>query len=168
MVFFDGLLCFSVGSIGMFKSIFQFRNISLKLLLHAKSLSLSLGFLFKSSLHSINSLSEVLFGAKEFLILLSNAALNFLPDLGQFKLGSQDLVLLLLKGTLSLFKSCLELHFLSLQTLPDFVNFMDGAATFADLIHNVLDFIAQDLVFLANLIQLKDRFLISRLDSEEL
>merc|ERR1712008_11510 len=45
---------------------------------------------------------------------------------------------------------------------------MDGAATFADLVHDVLDLIAQDLVLLANLIQLKNRFLIGRLDSEEI
>merc|ERR1712088_859463 len=95
----------------MLKGSLKFRNISLKLLLHAESLSLTLGFFFKSGL---------------------------------------------------------EFHFLSFQTLPDFVNLMDGAATFADLIHDVLDFIAQDLVLLADFIQLEDGFLISRLDPEEL
>merc|ERR1711935_1093556 len=106
----------------MLKGSLKFRNISLKLLLHAGSLSLTLGFCFKSGLHTINSLGEVLLGGKEFFILLSNAAFNFLPDLGQFKLGSQDLVLLLFKCTLGLLKSSLEFHFLGFQTLPDFVN----------------------------------------------
>merc|ERR1719225_2118593 len=38
---------------------------------------------------------------------------------------------------------------------------MDGAATFADLIHDVLDFIAQDLVLLADFIQSEEAFLAS-------
>merc|ERR1740123_1412106 len=105
---------------------------------------------------------------EEFAILLSNTAFNLLSNLRQFKLRSQDLVFLLLKCSLSLLKSGLELHFLGLQTLPDFVNPMDGATTFADLVHDVLDLIAQDLVLLADLVQLKNRFLIGRLDSEEL
>merc|ERR1712156_870311 len=45
---------------------------------------------------------------------------------------------------------------------------MDGAATLTDLVHDVLDFIAQDLILLANIIQLEDGFFIGRLDSEEL
>merc|ERR1712008_520233 len=150
MVLLDGLLCFTISSVGVFKCSFQFRNISIKLLLHAKSLSLTLGLLFKSSLHTINSLGEFLASALEFFILLSNTALNLLSNLRQFKLRSQDLVFLLLECSLSLLKSGLEFHFLGLQTLPDFVNLMDGATTFADLVHDVLDLIAQDLVLLAD------------------
>merc|ERR1712061_409759 len=45
---------------------------------------------------------------------------------------------------------------------------MDGAATLTNLVHDVLDFIAQDLILLANIIQLEDGFFIGRLDSEEL
>merc|ERR1719268_768676 len=105
---------------------------------------------------------------KELFLLLSNSALNLLANLSELKLGPQDLVLLLLKSTLSLLKGGLELHLLSLKALPDLVNLMDGATTLANLVHDVLDLIAEALVLTTNLIKLSNRLLISRLHTEEL
>merc|ERR1719427_2599402 len=96
MVLLDCFLGVSVSSIGMFQSSVKLNNISFQFLLHAQSFSFSLGFSFKGSLHAINSLLEILASGKEFLFLLSNTALNLLPDLSQFELIPQDLVLLLL------------------------------------------------------------------------
>merc|ERR1719340_526007 len=168
MILLDSLLGILVGSIGMFQSSVKLRDIRFKLLLHPKTLSLTLGLLLKSSLHGVNGLLEVLASASKFFLLLSNAPLNLLSYLSKFKLSTQNLVLFLFQCTLSFFQGCLQLHLLSLKALPDLVNLMDGPTTFTDLIHDILDLIAQDLVLLADLIKLQNRFLISRLDSEEL
>ena len=50
----------------------------------------------------------------EFLFLLSNSSVNLLLNLSKLKLGSENLVLLGLKSTLSFLKSSLELLLLSL------------------------------------------------------
>merc|ERR1719300_1826683 len=167
LVLLDGLLGLSIGSISMLKSSLQVHDISLQLLLHAVSLSLSLGFHLNSSLHALNGLVHVLPGGIKLLILLSHSALNLLPDLGELKLGTEHLVLLLLKSTLSFRESSLKLHLLSLKTLADFVNLMDGAAALADLVHDVLDLIGKALVLPPHFLKLEDTLLIGRLDSEE-
>merc|ERR1711962_986047 len=167
LVLLDGLLGLSIGSISMLKSSLQVHDISLQLLLHAVSLSLSLGFHLNSSLHALNGLVHVLPGGIKLLILLSHSALNLLPDLGELKLGTEHLVLLLLKSTLSFRESSFKLHLLSLKTLADFVNLMDGAATLADLVHDVLDLIGEALVLSPDFLKLEDTLLIGRLDSEE-
>merc|ERR1719270_2672993 len=94
----DVSLAFSVGSIGMLKSNSKINNISLKLLLHSEGLNLALGLRLKLHLHAINRLGKVLLGGSKLLILLSKTSLNLLSDLGQFQGGSENLVLLLLKG----------------------------------------------------------------------
>merc|ERR1719468_929522 len=78
------------------------------------------------------------------------------------------LVLLLLEGGLSPLKSGLELHLLSLEPLPDFVNLVDGAASLGDLVHDVLDLVGQGLVLPPDLLQLEDGLLIGGLDLEQL
>merc|ERR1719336_2352328 len=70
-------------------------------------------------------------------------------------------------GALGLGQSGLRLHLLSLQPLADFVNLVDGAASLADLVHDVLDLIGQSLVLPADLVQLEDRLLVGRLDTEQ-
>ena len=50
----------------------------------------------------------------ELFFLLSNSSVNLLLDLSKLKLGSENLVLLGLKSTLSFLKSSLELLLLSL------------------------------------------------------
>merc|ERR1719295_1026743 len=161
MVFLDGPLALSIGSVGVLKRAFKFTNICLQFLLHSEGFSFALGLSFQSTLHAVQGLQVVLPGHFKFFLLLSNATFNLLLNLGQFQLSPEHLVLFLFQGTL-------ELHLLSLQTLPDLVNLMDRPATFADLIHNVLNLIAQEFVLLANLIKLKSRFFIGILDSKQL
>merc|ERR1719323_434454 len=105
LVVLDGSLGVGVGSIGTLQVALQIQNISLQLLLHSESLSLGLALGLNSGLHVLNALGHVLLGAHELLVLLSHAAVNLLPDLGQLQLASQDLVLLLLQGSLSLGQS---------------------------------------------------------------
>merc|ERR1719384_42385 len=71
MILLDSLLGILVGSIGMFQSSVKLRDIRFKLLLHPKTLSLTLGLLLKSSLHGVNGLLEVLASASKFFLLLA-------------------------------------------------------------------------------------------------
>merc|ERR1719336_2285530 len=71
-------------------------------------------------------------------------------------------------GALGLGQSGLRLHLLSLQPLADFVNLVDGAASLADLVHDVLDLVGQSLVLPADLVQLEDGLLVGGLDAEQL
>merc|ERR1719278_1098429 len=168
LVGLDVPLGLSVGSVGMLKVAVKVKHITLKLLLHPESLSLALGLSLNSRLHALEGLAHVLLGAGKLLLLLGNPPVNLLPHLGQLKLGAQDLVLLLLQGALSLGQSSFQLHLLSLQTLADFVNLVDGAATLADLVHDVLDLVGQSLVLTPDLIKLKDGLLVSGLHTEQL
>merc|ERR1711973_250090 len=95
-------LAFSIGSIGMLKCCVEVKNISLKLLLHSKSFNFALGLSLQSHLHAFKSFSKVLFSCSKFLLLLGNSLLNLLSNLGQLKLASENLVFLLLKGSLCL------------------------------------------------------------------
>merc|ERR1719384_3072127 len=126
-----------------------------------------LGLGLQLHLHAIDGLGEVLLGGSELLVLLSDAALDLLPDLGELQGSSQHLVLLLLQGALGLRQSGLQLHLLSLQPLADFVNLVDGAASLGDLVHDVLDLIGQGLVLAPDLLQLKNRLVIGILNPEE-
>merc|ERR1719412_1504330 len=95
------------------------------------------------SLHGVDALLEVLLGRLELLVLLGHAPLDLLPDLGQLELGAQHLVLLLLQRSLGLGERSLQLHLLGLQALADFVNLVDGPATFSYLVHDVLDLVGE-------------------------
>merc|ERR1719392_314637 len=57
---------------------------------------------------------------------------------------------------------------LLLQTLADFVNFMDGSASFSNLVHDVLDLIGQVLVLPPDLVQLGHGLLVGGLHLEQL
>merc|ERR1719270_1913351 len=105
---------------------------------------------------------------RKLLVLLSDSSLNLGLDLGQLHLTSQDLVLLLLQGGLSLLQGRLELHLLGLESLADFVNLVDGATSLSDLVHDVLDLVGQGLVLTSDLLKLKNSLLIGRLDLEQL
>merc|ERR1712064_153515 len=96
------------------------------------------------------------------------AAVDLLPDLCELQGGSQHLVLLLLQGTLSLGQSSLQLHLLSLQTLADFVNLVDGATSLSDLVQDVLDLIAESLVLTPDLVQLNHGLIVGILYLEQL
>ena len=95
-------------------------------------------------------------------------SVDFLSDLAKFKLSPQHLVLFLLKGCFSLFKSCLEFLLFNLQTTALFVKLMDGASTISKLVKEILDFISKVLVFTLDNIQLLNCFIPSSLQTEEL
>lgn len=83
-------------------------------------------------------------GVLELLFLLLDAAVNLLAHLAELKLCPEDLVLLLFESGFSFLKSGLELVLLDLQPLPLLLDFVDVAATLADLVEQVLDFIWND------------------------
>merc|ERR550525_348598 len=162
----DVSLAFGIGSIGVLKSNTKVNNIGLLLLL-PESLNLALGLALKLHLHAIDGLGKVLLGGGKLLVLLGQTALDLLPDLGELQGGSEHLVLLLLQGALSLRQSGLKLHLLSLQSLADFVNLVDGAASLSDLVEDVLDLVGQGLVLAPNLLQLEKSLVIGVLHLEQ-
>merc|ERR1719433_1100154 len=166
-VLLDGGLGLGVACNGVLKSQAKVGSVSLKLLLHPESLSLALGLSLKGSLHGVQGLGLGLLHKQELFLLLSQAALNLLPDSVEFQLAPQHLVLLLLKGGLGLLQSRLKLQLLGLQTLPDFVDLVDGAATLADLVHDVLDFVGEGFVLPADFLELEHSLLVGRLDLEQ-
>merc|ERR1719433_2438360 len=167
-VLLDGGLGLGIAGNGVLEGQAKVSSVSLKLLLHPESLSFALGFCLKGNLHGVQGLRLSLLDEDELLLLLSQAALNLLPDSVELKLAPQHLVLLLLKGGLGLLQGRLQLQLLSLQALPDFVNLMDGAASLADLVHDILDLIGESLVLPADFFQLKHGLLVGRLYLEQL
>merc|ERR1719350_2041236 len=167
LVALDGPLGVGIGSVGALKVALKVQDVSLEFLLHPEGLGLSLGLSLDSGLHVLDGLGHVLPGGEELLVLLGHAALDLLSDLGELQLAPQHLVLLLLQGTLSLGQSSLELHLLSLEPLADFVNLVDGAASLADLIEDVLDLVAQSLVLPPDLIQLEHSLVVGVLHLEQ-
>merc|ERR1719361_1799289 len=126
LVSLDVALGLSIGSVGVLQVALKVQHVSLQLLLHPQSLSLALGFGLNSGLHALETLAHVLLSGGKLLLLLSDSALNLLPHLGKLQLSTEDLVLLLLKSSLSLGEGSLQLHLLGLKALADFVNLMDG------------------------------------------
>merc|ERR1719370_2223974 len=164
----DVALALSVGCIGVLKSNPKVNNVRIQLLLHAESLHLALGLCLQSHLHALDGLAKVLSGRGKFLLLLGNPPLDFLLDLSQLEGSTEDLVLLLLKGSFGFRECSLKLHLLGLQPLSDFVDFVDGAATLADLVHDVLNLVGEELVLPTDFLQLEDTFIIGVLDAEQL
>merc|ERR1719295_392608 len=164
----DVALALRVGSIGVLKGNSKVNDVRVELLLHAKSLHLALGLCLKGHLHAFNGLAKVLPSGGKLLLLLGNSSLDLLLHLGQLKRGPENLVLLLLESSLSLRECSLKLKLLSLQTLPDFVNLMDGAAALADLVHDVLDLVGEHLVLSTDFLQLQHRLVVCILDAEQL
>merc|ERR1719357_1384918 len=110
----------------------------------------------------------VLPGVVELLFLLGHTPVNLLLDLSKLKLGTEDLVFLLLEGALGLLKSSLELLLLLLKATPLFVQVMDGAATLTKLIQKILNLVSEVLVLALDDIQLLQTFVSSSLQPEEL
>merc|ERR1719292_35580 len=142
----DGFVSFSISLVGMVKSNFKFIDVRLKFLLDAKSFSLCSRFSLQRSLQGIHSTLVVFTGVIKLLLLLLDLAIDFLADLSKLQLGSQDLVLLLLKSSFSFFKSSLKLFLLNLKTTPLFVKLMDRATAISKLVKEILDFISKILV----------------------
>merc|ERR1719443_2775836 len=102
LVLLDGGLGLSIAGDGVLKSKAEVSRVGLQLLLHSQSLSLALGLGLKSGLHGVEGLGLVLADHGKLLVLLGDSSLNLGLDLGELHLASQDLVLLLLQGCLSL------------------------------------------------------------------
>ena len=167
LVALDVLLGLSVGLVGVVKSDLELVDVSLKLLLHAQGLSLALSLGFEGSLHGVEGALVVLAGVLELLLLLLDAPVDLLPDLGQLKLSAEDLVLLLFEGSLSLLEGGLELVLLGLEALPCLLDLVDVAATFADLVKQILDFVGEVLVLAADSLELFLAFLVGTLEAEQ-
>merc|ERR1719495_1382615 len=154
LVALDGLLCLGIGLVGMVKGNLQFIDVGFKFLLDAKCFSLGPGLSLQRSLHGVHSPLVVLASVVELFFLLLNLPVNLLPDLSKLKLGTQDLVLLLLKSSFGFLKGSLELLLLNLQATALFVKLVDGPATISQLVQEILDFISQVLVLPLDNIQL--------------
>merc|ERR1719259_1084756 len=168
LVSLDGLESLSIGLVGMVKSNFKLIDISLKFLLDAEWFSLGSLFSFKGSSKRFHGTLVVLASVVELFLLLSNSSVNFLADLAELKLSSQDLVLLLLKSSLSLLKSTLELFLLLLKSSALLVKVMDGASTISKLVKEILDFISKVLVLPLDNVKLFKSLILSSLQAEEL
>merc|ERR1719232_1767996 len=116
LVSLDGLESLVVGLVGMVQSNLKLVDVRLKLLLDSQTLSLGTLLRLKGSLERLHGTSMIFASVVEFFFLLSNSSVNLLLDLSKLKLSSEDLVLLSLKGSLSLLESSLELLLLSLKS----------------------------------------------------
>merc|ERR1719175_150760 len=168
LVSLDGLESLSIGLVGMVKSNFKLIDISLKFLLDAECFSLGSLFSFKGSSKRFHGTLVVLASVVELFLLLSNSSVNFLADLAKLKLSSQDLVLLLLKSSLSLLKSTLELFLLLLKSSALLVKVMDGASTISKLVKEILDFISKVLVLPLDNVKLFKSLILSSLQAVQL
>merc|ERR1712018_221033 len=111
-VLLDGGLGLGAASDGVLKSQAKVSSVSLKLLLHPESLGLALGLGLKGNLHGVQGLGLGLLHKQELFLVLSQTALNLLPDSVELQLAPQHLVLLLLEGGLSLLQGRLKLQLL--------------------------------------------------------
>merc|ERR1719433_1333382 len=92
-VLLDGGLGLRIAGNGVLEGQAKVSSVSLKLLLHPESLSFALGFCLKGNLHGVQGLRLSLLDEDELLLLLSEAALNLLPDSVKLELAPQHLVL---------------------------------------------------------------------------
>ena len=104
----------------------------------------------------------------ELLFLLMDLAINFLANLSKLQLSTKNLVFFLLKCSLSLLQSCLQLFLLNLQTAALLVKLVNRAASISQLVKQILDLISQILVLPLNNIQLLNGLIPSSLQPEEL
>merc|ERR1719312_2490644 len=168
LVTLDCLQALSICLVGMIQTNFKLIDISFKFLLDAKSLSFSPLFSLKRSSQGFHCTLVVLASIIELFFLLSNSSINFLANLAKFKLSSKDLVFLLLKSTLSLFKSSLKLFLPLLKPSALFVQVMDGASTISKLVKEILDFIGKILVFPLDNVKLFNSLILGSSQTEKL
>merc|ERR1719220_2807688 len=142
LVALDRLLGLRVGLVGVVQSNLQLVNVALKLLFDPQRLGLGALLGLEAGLHGVHCTGMVLPAVLELLFLLCDPAVDLLTDLAKLQRGAEDLVLLLLEGALGLLKSSLKLLLLDLEPPPLLVQLVDGAATIAKLIKQVLDLIS--------------------------
>merc|ERR550534_3386545 len=168
LVALDRLLGLRVSLVGVVQSDLQLVNVALKLLLDPQRLGLGALLGLKAGLHGVHGASMVLPAVLELLFLLCDPAVDLLADLAKLQRGAENLVLLLLEGALGLLKSSLKLLLLDLEPPPLLVQLVDGAATIAKLVKQVLDLIGKVLVLALNDIELLHGLVIAGLQTEHL
>merc|ERR550534_166533 len=125
LVALDRLLGLRVSLVGVVQSNLQLVNVALKLLLDPQRLGLGALLRLEAGLHGVHGASMVLPAVLELLLLLCDPAVDLLADLAKLQRGAEDLVLLLLEGTLGLLKSSLKLLLLDLEPPPLLVQLVD-------------------------------------------
>merc|ERR1719348_2465719 len=168
LVALNGLKTLRVCLVGVVQSNLQFVDLTLECLLDTESLTLGLLFSLQRSRHRFHGALVVLPGVVELFLLLGHPPVNLLLDLAELQLSSQYLILLLLKGSLSFLQSSLQLLLLLFQTTSLFVQVMDGAASLAELIKKILDFIREVLVLPLDDIELLNSLISGGLKPEQL
>merc|ERR1719249_132598 len=167
-VFLDLLHGLGIGAVGVIQGHLQLVDVGLELLLHAESLLLGLGLGLEGSLHGFEGAGVVLARVLEFLLLLGEAAVDLLADLGELELSADDLSLLLLEGGFGLLEGGLKLLLLHLETAAGLVELVDGLATLAELVGEVVDLVGEELVLALESFDVLLGLLVLGLELEEL
>merc|ERR1719300_1648363 len=167
LVSLDRLQSLSIGFVGMIQSNLKLVDFSLELLLNAKSFSLGTLFSFNGSSERVHSAGMILPGIVELIFSLSNTSVNVLSNLSEFKLSTENLVLLHLKSSLGFLQSGLEFFLFSFKSSALLVQIVDGSSTISKLVKEILDFISKILVLALDNIKSFSRFGLSSLKSEQ-
>merc|ERR1719249_621375 len=167
-VFLDLLHGFGVGAVGVVEGNLELVDVGLELLLHAESLLLGLGLGLEGCLHGFEGAGVVLARVLELLLLLGEAAVDLLADLGELELSADDLSLLLLEGGFGLLEGGLKLLLLHLETAAGLVELVDGLATLAELVGEVVDLVGEELVLALESFDVLLRLLVLGLELEKL
>merc|ERR1719384_2905728 len=101
LVSLDGLESLVVGLVGVVKSDLVLVDVRLQLLLDSQSLGLGTLLRLQRGLEGLHCTSMVLASVVELFLLLGNSSVNLSLDLSKLKLGSENLVFLGLKSSLS-------------------------------------------------------------------
>merc|ERR1719249_389525 len=167
-VFLDLLHGFGVGAVGVVEGNLELVDVGLELLLHAESLLLGLGLGLEGCLHGFEGARVVLARVLEFLLLLGQAAVDLLADLGELELSADDLSLLLLESGFGLLESGLKLFLLHLETATGLVELVDGFAALSELVGEVVDLVGEQLVLALESLDVLLRLLVLGLELEKL
>merc|ERR550539_2333845 len=163
-----GLLALRVSLVGMVKRNLHLVDICLVLLLDPESLLLGPGLSLEGGLHGLQSTLVVLPAVLKLFLLLLDSAIDLLSHLRHLELGPEHLVLLLLKGSLSLFQAVLQLLLLNFEFPARFVQLVHGAPTLTKLVKKVLDLFGEILVLALHSVQMLHQLLVGGLDAEVL
>merc|ERR1719348_1387873 len=109
LVSLDGFQSLSIGLIGMVQSNFKLIDCAFQLLLDSQTFILCSLFSLQGGIERVHCSGMILPGVFKLFFFLSNTTINLLLSLRQLQLSSQNLIFLLFKSSLSLFKSTLEL-----------------------------------------------------------
>merc|ERR1719347_72206 len=162
---FLGLCCLAVSVAQLDLHLIQ---VSLHLLLDPEGIVSAADLRIQGALHGFSHPLGVPLDLLHLLILLCQLPVNLTLDLVQLQLHTQDLSLLVLKGSLSLLQGCLDLSLLSLHCLLGLLQFMDTLASLSNLLSQVRDLLLQVLVLSLQSLQLVQSLFVGVLHFEEL